>query len=268
MLPISVAEAAAIRTVRVDRVMTGGNMGTDLGAFGMLINALDGNRGGDGDTGASFPRSDATDLNNGARFIPGEVTLARRASKKVEFKQPCQNACCWYWQMPDGSRIYHYDEMGHEQLKASGTCKNCGNDFISGGTMSAEQAKLSKQKKAESDTSKDGSVRKFAADAMEVSDRVIYDQESAGQQQFVNSDTLPVEIDAESKKKLEAAGVKFGKAVEGDELFLYVDLPNGWKKVPTDHSMWSHLVDDKGTVRAEIFYKAAFYDRRAFARAR
>ena len=41
-------------------------------------------------------------------------------------------------------------------------------------------------------------------------------------------------------------------------------MPNGWKKQATDHSMWSELIDDKGKVRATIFYKAAFYDQRAF----
>src|SRR5262249_62223077 len=64
----------------------------------------------------------------------------------------------------------------------------------------------------------------------------------------------------------ELAGVVFGKVVPGDSLFVFVTLPNGWKKVPTDHSMWSNLVDDKGRKRAAIFYKAAFYDRDAHLR--
>ena len=46
-------------------------------------------------------------------------------------------------------------------------------------------------------------------------------------------------------------------------MFQEVILPAGWKKVRTDHSMWSKLVDDKGRERASIFYKAAFYDRSA-----
>lgn len=57
--------------------------------------------------------------------------------------------------------------------------------------------------------------------------------------------------------------MKFGDKVHGDEMFQYVELPAGWKKVPTGHSMWSKLVDDKGRERAAIFYKAAFYDRSA-----
>ncbi len=48
-----------------------------------------------------------------------------------------------------------------------------------------------------------------------------------------------------------------------DDLFINVVLPDGWQKKPTDHSMWSDLVDERGRKRANIFYKAAFYDRSA-----
>jgi hypothetical protein len=64
--------------------------------FGMIANAL----GGGGDAGQSFPRSDAEDFSNGARYIPGEVTLARRDGKKVVF-----NSRLHEWTMPDGSII-------------------------------------------------------------------------------------------------------------------------------------------------------------------
>jgi len=66
---------------------------------------------------------------------------------------------------------------------------------------------------------------------------------------------------------LQKAGVKFGSAVPGDPLFQYATLPTGWKKVGTDHAMWSNLLDDKGRIRALIFYKAAFYDRAAHMQA-
>ncbi len=95
-------------------------------------------------------------------------------------------------------------------------------------------------------------------------------QEAQGQRELVNSTTLPTDMGRVSKYNakaiLEAAGVKFGSVVKGDPMFQYVELPAGWKKVPTDHSMWSNLVDDKGRVRAAIFYKAAFYDRSAHMR--
>lgn len=95
------------------------------------------------------------------------------------------------------------------------------------------------------------------------SDGAIERQEAQGQRSFVASDTLPVEID--KQEDLEAAGVKFLGPVEGDELFQYVELPEGWRREPTDHAMWSKLVDAEGHERASIFYKAAFYDRAAHA---
>ena len=102
---------------------------------------------------------------------------------------------------------------------------------------------------------------------MEGTSQSIYNQEAEGQRSFVNSETLPTEIrsfgDWDAKEILEAAGVKFLGPVEGDPLFQYVELPEGWKKVGTDHSMHSRLLDDKDRERASIFYKAAFYDRRA-----
>lgn len=56
-------------------------------------------------------------------------------------------------------------------------------------------------------------------------------------------------------------GFVFGEPV--DDLFIAVTFPAGWKKVATEHSMWSDLVDPQGRKRGGIFYKAAFYDRKA-----
>lgn len=53
-------------------------------------------------------------------------------------------------------------------------------------------------------------------------------------------------------------GIKRGEVV--DEIFYSVNLPEGWKLQPTDHSMWNDLVDSAGRTRANIFFKAAFYD--------
>lgn len=90
-------------------------------------------------------------------------------------------------------------------------------------------------------------------------------QEAAGQQSLVNSDTLPHHFGymdkGEERMKFEAIGIKFLEKV--DDCFSRVEMPAGWKKVPTEHSMWSHLLDDQGRKRASIFYKAAFYDRSA-----
>lgn len=88
-------------------------------------------------------------------------------------------------------------------------------------------------------------------------------QEAEGQRTFVASDSLPVDgIDAKKQAELEAMGFVFGDLMDG--LFIECKLPPGWKKVATNHSMWSELVDDQGKEQAMIFYKAAFYDRKAF----
>jgi len=89
-------------------------------------------------------------------------------------------------------------------------------------------------------------------------------QEARGQRDFVANETLPVKINGGSREQFEAMGIVFLDRGHGDDLFVPVHLPQGWKKVPTDHSMWSDLVDDKGRKRASVFYKAAFYDRDAF----
>lgn len=92
-------------------------------------------------------------------------------------------------------------------------------------------------------------------------------QEARGQQDFVTSETLPCkpasyhESEESMRQKLESLGIEFVEQV--DDLFWYVHLPKGWTKKPTDHSMWSHLLDEKERKRASIFYKAAFYDRSA-----
>ena len=93
----------------------------------------------------------------------------------------------------------------------------------------------------------------------------VEEQESRGQAELARSQTLPTSIrPREAKAILESAGIKFIGPVDGDPKFQYADLPEGWKIQPTDHSMWSDLLDHKGRKRASIFYKAAFYDRDAF----
>lgn len=84
-------------------------------------------------------------------------------------------------------------------------------------------------------------------------------QEAAGQAAMVaNFDTLPKEMDRAIGEKL---GFIYG--ADADEIFVTVTPPAGWSLKATGHSMHSDLLDDQGRVRASIFYKAAFYDRRA-----
>jgi len=90
-------------------------------------------------------------------------------------------------------------------------------------------------------------------------------QEDRGQQELVNAEVLPSAINSfgGDQKTLEDAGVVFGDIVDGDPIFRHVNLPKGWKKQATEHSMHIELLDVNNKVRANIFYKAAFYDRRA-----
>lgn len=93
---------------------------------------------------------------------------------------------------------------------------------------------------------------------------IIEGQEAQGQRQLVNSTQLPIQH-AKDWEILKSWGVVKGENV--DDLFCTAELPPGWSKQATDHSMWNNLVDERGLKRASFFYKAAFYDRDAFLRA-
>ncbi|GIH70285.1 hypothetical protein [Sphaerimonospora thailandensis] len=87
--------------------------------------------------------------------------------------------------------------------------------------------------------------------------------EAQGQQELVNSETIPTWIQGGSDDDLTALGFQLGEVVEDDPLFRRAVLPEGWARVPSDHSMWSHIVDPLGRRRVAMFYKAAPYDRKA-----
>jgi hypothetical protein len=86
--------------------------------------------------------------------------------------------------------------------------------------------------------------------------------EARGQRELVNAAVLPTD-GLVPHAIWEAMGIKIGDPVAGDEMFTNVTLPAGWAKRPTDHALWSDLIDSKRRKRASIFYKAAFYDRSA-----
>lgn len=85
-------------------------------------------------------------------------------------------------------------------------------------------------------------------------------QEARGNQAFVANSTLP-KCEGKDKEYLEQMGIVFGE--DADDLFVNVQLPDGWSKQHGEDSRGSYLVDSKGNKRASIFYKAAFYDRYA-----
>lgn len=94
-------------------------------------------------------------------------------------------------------------------------------------------------------------------------------QEKAGQTALVTSTNMPLDLqyyaddDVSGRERFEKLGFTFGAAI--DDVFQEATLPAGWTRRPTDHSMWSEICDADGNVRATVFYKAAFYDRNAFA---
>ncbi len=102
-------------------------------------------------------------------------------------------------------------------------------------------------------------------------------QESMGQRELARVEQMPVKLDGhDTGNGAIDQYMKMGfifksddkgnilNSSRGDELFVDVQLPDGWKKVPTSHSMWTDLVDNNGMRRGTIFYKASFYDREAF----
>lgn len=90
----------------------------------------------------------------------------------------------------------------------------------------------------------------------------IYAQEAQGQAEVLNSTTLPTDTRGKDAD-FEALGFTFGAQVPGDPLFREATLPAGWSRKGTDHSMHSVIEDERGIARVNIFYKAAYYDRRA-----
>jgi hypothetical protein len=87
-------------------------------------------------------------------------------------------------------------------------------------------------------------------------------QEKAGQGELVNSTNMPLEL-RPSREAFETVGFTFGEAL--DDVFMKATLPTGWKREASEHAMHSYILDEQGRKRVEVFYKAAFYDRRADA---
>lgn len=89
-------------------------------------------------------------------------------------------------------------------------------------------------------------------------------QEARGQRLLITGSFLPTEINpVGGKEALEAFGVKFLGPLSDDALFQHVQFPPGWHLKPQKSAYWTELFDEKNRTRGAIFYKAAFYDRRA-----
>lgn len=81
---------------------------------------------------------------------------------------------------------------------------------------------------------------------------MFHDNGEEGQQSFINSDTLPTYVNdihfvhKDPRQPFIDAGVKFLDIVEGDPMFQYVELPEGWKRVAAREALRTHIVDEKG----------------------
>jgi hypothetical protein len=111
-------------------------------------------------------------------------------------------------------------------------------------------------------TSKRDPLLHLAGAMAEGSSDYITGMEADGQRQIVHSDVLPVESHTGDQWLIDH-GFQLGDAVEGDELFRQVTLPDGWKRVGSSHAMHSYIHDERDLPMVNVFYKAAFYDRRA-----
>lgn len=83
-------------------------------------------------------------------------------------------------------------------------------------------------------------------------------QEAQGVRSMIAGQLLPAKGPWDELQRL---GVVKGEAV--DELFVRATLPGGWRVVQLGDSRASSLQDANGKEIASIFYKAAFYDRKA-----
>lgn len=98
----------------------------------------------------------------------------------------------------------------------------------------------------------------------------ILEQEEAGRFELiagtykVGFTPLPTKM-RPGQEAFEALGFEFGDVVEKDPLFRLAKLPEGWRLEPEEdtYSYWSLVIDTAGETRARVFYKAAFYDRKA-----
>jgi hypothetical protein len=90
-------------------------------------------------------------------------------------------------------------------------------------------------------------------------------QEASEQARAVRNSLIPNTVGFPGNKKVDSRPLleALGFSIKGtDELFHAVVLPPGWEIVPTGHSMWSNI-NFNGVTVMTMFYKGAFYDRRA-----
>lgn len=94
-------------------------------------------------------------------------------------------------------------------------------------------------------------------------DKYITGMEQEGIDGLITRDLLPTTIALPAtREQFEMLGFKFFNVVEADPLFQVATIPDGWSKHVTSR-LWIDIRDERGLGRAAVFYKAAFYDRKA-----
>ena len=97
--------------------------------------------------------------------------------------------------------------------------------------------------------------------------QAILDQESRGTKELREFETLPTDgcSTPEEIQKFKDLGFKIGDPFPNDPMFREATLPEGWAKQPHKGNphFYTDIVDETGTARFLIFYKAAAYDRSA-----
>lgn len=91
----------------------------------------------------------------------------------------------------------------------------------------------------------------------------IDEQEAEGAAAMQRGDCEIIPAKGVPDEELTALGFVLGPVDDNDRLFRQATLPPGWKRAGTGHSMHTDIVDELGRKRIGIFYKAAYYDRRA-----
>ena len=94
-------------------------------------------------------------------------------------------------------------------------------------------------------------------------------QMERGQKELVGSLELPIQGSSDPeflKSPIKIAPFDPKNPDKPRALFRKATLPPGWTKRASDHSLWSHVCDEKGCRRASVFYKADFCDYEAFIR--
>lgn len=91
-------------------------------------------------------------------------------------------------------------------------------------------------------------------------------QEASGQAELVAEagTRLPIKLGhGTTEEEIRGMGVTLGDPILGDSQFRYAELPGGWSVVRTAQPLWTEVLDETGSIRLRVFYKAVFYDRRA-----